>query len=272
MSKLYRRHWLTLGFLALFGIAIGVFHNHQVRQGRRDPVTGLVRAVVIPLQGGVHSVTDGVQGWFTTLFRARAAIRQQDKLQAENEQLWSRLAQMEALRAENEQLRRLLALRSQFAPAGIASRVIAFYPQVGDQMLVLDKGSAEGVQVGAPVVASEGLVGVVAQVEPHHAQVYLLTSSRVAVSARVGNTAGSVGICEGQDGPLLVLNYLPLAAPVRAGDQVVTAGLGPKYPAGIPIGVVERVEEDRRYSIRKAYVKPFVQLEHLGVVLVVKYK
>jgi len=266
-----KKYWLTFGLLGILGMMIGIHHNHRAQRKQSDPVTGIVRSVVIPIQSGVSSTTDTVSDFFTSVFRARKVIGQQEALVTENQRLKNELFQLETLRRENEQLARLLALREQSKGDWVACRITANYPQIGDQVLILDKGTAQGVQVGSPVVSSEGLVGVIVEAGKHDAHVRLITASRIAVSARVHNRAKtSVGICEGQGESQLRLNFLPLNAQVQAGDKVVTAGLGEKYPGGIPIGTVEKVWEDRRYSIKQAYVRPFAAFDELSYVLVRK--
>lgn len=266
-----KRYWLTLGLLGLLGTMIGIHHNHRVHRKQSDPVSGIVRSVVIPIQSGVSSTTDTVSDFFTSVFRAREVLGQQEAIVTENQRLKSELSELEVLKRENEQLTRLLALREQGKEEWVACRVTANYPQIGDQVLVLDKGTAQGVQVGSPVICSDGLVGVIVEADKHNAHVRLITASRIAVSARVQNQVNHpVGICEGQGESILRLDFLPLNAKVQAGDKVVTAGLGEKYPAGIPVGTVEKVWEDRRYSIKQALVRPFVAFDELSFVLVRK--
>jgi len=54
---------------------------------------------------------------------------------------------------------------------------------------------------------------------------------------------------------------------VRPGDVVITSGLGGVYPAGIPIGTVEQVLEQRQAGMREARVLPFVDVTRLEEVL-----
>jgi rod shape-determining protein MreC len=176
---------------------------------------------------------------------------------------------MRAVAAENESLRQLLRLRPQLAGEWQGCRVVAVYPQAGQQTLVIDRGSRDGVMAGAPVVAGEGLVGVVERADATTSIVRMLIAPRMAVSARVLNAQKvSTGVCEGRGESMLLLNFIPPEVPLQAGDRVVTAGLGGKYPPNLTIGVVERVWHDRQYSVKKAWVRPAVDFERLSVALV----
>jgi rod shape-determining protein MreC len=97
----------------------------------------------------------------------------------------------------------------------------------------------------------------------------MLVAPRMAVSVRVLNAQkASTGVCEGRGESMLLLNFIPPEVPLQAGDRVVTAGLGGKYPPNLTIGVVERVWHDRQYSVKKAWVRPAVDFERLSVALV----
>jgi len=264
-----RRHLWSLALLASAGLTLGVYHNHRTHRGQPDPLTTLVRATVVPMQAALQRLSDGMRGQIGAIARARQAVREHDRLAEENARLRLQLSQMEQLRQEHAAMARLLQLRAQLPGNWLGCRVIASYPQTGQQSLIIDKGTQDGIQPGAAVVASEGLVGVVVQADTQHAIVRLLNAPRIAVSAKVLNaTTISTGICEGHGESTLLLNFLPPEAPVQAGDQVVTAGLGSKYPPNIPIGTVERVWLDRQYSVKKATVQPAVDFSTLSIGLV----
>ncbi|MCS7208264.1 MAG: rod shape-determining protein MreC [Fimbriimonadales bacterium] len=267
-----RRRWSWL-FLATLGLLLGVYHNHRVHRGEPDLLTAFLRSLLLPLQRGARAATESTGELFATLARAREALREYDHLALENARLKRELEQLRAVAAENESLRQTLRLRSQLPHEWVGCRVIASYPQLGQQTLILDRGADDGILAGAPVVASEGLVGVVEHADAHTCTVRLLTAPRTAVSAKVLNAHKiSVGVCEGRGDSTLLLNFIPPEAPLQAGDCVVTAGLGGKYPPNLPIGVVERVWIDRQYSVKKALVRPAVAFEQLRVALVQSQK
>ncbi|MDM7461741.1 MAG: rod shape-determining protein MreC [bacterium] len=261
-----RGAWLVL---AALGLTLGVYHNHRVHHGEWNPLTALIRGLLLPLQRGAQSATDSAGQLLATLTQAREALREYDHLALENARLKQELAHLRATQAENEALRKMLNLRPLLPSDWVGCRVVATYPQSGQQTLIVDRGARDGVLPGAPVVTGEGVVGVVERADPHSAIVRLLIAPRMAVSAKVLNAQKpSIGVCEGRGESMLLLNFIPPEAPVQEGDPVVTAGLGGKYPANLPIGVIERVWIDRQYSVKKATVRPAADLEQLCVVLV----
>ena len=263
-----RRRW-AWAFLAMAGLLLGVYHNHRVHHGAVNPLTALIRSLLLPLQRTAQSTTESAGQLFATLAQAREALREYDHLALENARLKQELEQLRAVATENESLRRLLNLRPQLAGEWLGCRVIAVYPQAGQQTLIIDRGSRDGVLAGAPVLAGEGLVGVVERADATTSLVRMLIAPRMAISARALNAQkASTGVCEGRGESMLLLNFIPPEAPLQAGDRVVTAGLGGKYPPNLTIGVVEQVWLDRQYSVKKAWVRPAVDFERLSVALV----
>ncbi|GBC91704.1 Cell shape-determining protein MreC [bacterium HR15] len=264
-----RRHLWSLALLASAGLTLGVYHNHRTHGGQSNPLTALVRTTVVPVQDALHRFWDGVSGQMGAIAHARQTVREHERLVEENARLRLQLSQMEQIQQEHAEMARLLQLRSKVPGEWLGCRVIASYPQAGQQSLIIDRGTRDGIQPGAPVVANDGLVGVVVQADTGHAIVRFITAPRIAVSAKVLNAQKiATGICEGNGESTLLLNFLPPEAPLQTGDRIVTAGLGGKYPPNIPIGTVERVWIDHQYSVKKATVQPAVDFGTLQIVLV----
>jgi rod shape-determining protein MreC len=264
-----RRSLGMLLLLASTGLALGVYHNHRIHRGQPNPITALIRATVAPVQGAIRTLSDSVGGQLRAIFLARRTLRAHDRLLEENARLRLQLSQMEQLQREHATMAALLQLRSTLPGKWLGCRVIARYPQAGQQTLLVDKGTRDGIQPGAPVVVGEGLVGVVVQADSTESIVRFLNAPRIAVSVKVLNPQKiSTGICEGHGESTLLLNFLPPEAPLQPGDRVVTAGLGSKYPPNILVGTIERVWLDRQYSVKKATVRPAVDFDSIEIVLV----
>jgi rod shape-determining protein MreC len=124
------------------------------------------------------------------------------------------------------------------------------------------------------VVDADGLVGRVTQVSADYATVLLVTdpASGVAATLASGSARGrSPGIVRGGGGQLLSFQPVRAGTAVRRGDRVVTQGyLGGVFPAGLPIGLVERVEGAGAASlVPRVTVRPYAALGSLDVVAIV---
>lgn len=136
----------------------------------------------------------------------------------------------------------------------------------------IDRGTADGVADGMPVVSGAGLVGTVIASAGATAVVRLVTdpSSDVGIRFPDGTIATVVG--QGLDDPLAVQN-LPASAPsARRGQLVVTSGVeGGAFPADIPVGTVSAVRSSNGSFNQDVAVKPVADLSALQYVAVIQW-
>ena len=116
------------------------------------------------------------------------------------------------------------------------------------------------------MVTAEGLVGHVAMVGVSDSVVQLLMRSRV--SALVQSTRAQ-GIISWVDGHRFRLRFVEASNLVRAGDRVVSSGLGGRYPKGIPIGTVVEVNQVKRDLVfQQVFIESSVDFPNLEEVFV----
>ena len=247
----------------------------------KDSDTGqpVIKAWAQSALSPVQRATTGVGGAGVGLFQGLAEMR---RAQSENEALRRRLAEAEnelrearQARDENERLKRLLDFTKDVRYDSIPARVVARDPSVWFNSLIINRGSASGVDLDMPVVTPEGIVGRVVGVGPASAQVMLITDERAAAGAVVGqlgqsNALGSVR-GYGKNG-LLEMRYVSGLETVNVGDYVVTTGQDRIYPPGLNVGTVVEVVPGSATTPHTIRVKPGARLDSLQEVAVLKYR
>jgi rod shape-determining protein MreC len=166
-----------------------------------------------------------------------------------------------SLRAENERLRQLLRLSHRLTTSYIAAEVL-HQPQATDsRTLLLSVGSRQGVTPFNPVVAPEGLLGVILSVSrvSSIAMSWAHPEFRVSAFTVGGNAFGVVApSIEGRNNEgALEFRGVPYRDSVPLGTLVLSSGLGGVFPKGIPIGTVigtvrEEAGWERVYRLRPA--------------------
>ncbi len=194
----------------------------------------------------------------------RTLTEERNKLVLEN-------ARLRSLEQENQEMRELLEVqeraRYQFVPA----QVIGKTPEVETQALLLDRGSADGVTVGMPVVASDGfLLGKISQASEHTSVVVLVTDSRSRVAATVLNNDRTLGYVEGGGGLGMSFRLIPQHEFVATGDTVVTSGLEAGVPRGLVIGRVGRVSREPQEPFQTAVVNQVIAPDRRQIVGIVQ--
>ena len=199
----------------------------------------------------------------------RALLERIAQLERNNLALARRAQGFLALQAENNQLRSLLGSELRVASDVRNAEVVGVAPNPAVHQLIVDKGTQDGVRIGQAVVDAAGLIGQIVDATPISARVLLITDASHAVPVEVvRNNLRSIA---GGTGRLdkLRLEGLPITADIRPGDQVVTSGLGGRFPRGYPVGTVKSVVPDASGIVAVADVTPSALLDRVRHLLVV---
>uniref|UniRef100_A0A831UIL5 Cell shape-determining protein MreC n=2 Tax=Thermus islandicus TaxID=540988 RepID=A0A831UIL5_9DEIN len=204
---------------------------------------------------------------------AWSALRNRQDLYAENRALRARVALLESenrrLALEVARLERALAVRQTQAPG-----LLAVAPVIGEDLsglyrrLLLGMGEREGLRAGMPVIAPEGLVGLIVEVGERQALVRTLLDPESQVGVRPEKSPGR-GVARGAPPDHLVAEFPPTVK-VAPGDLLLTGAPLGLFPDGIPVGRVERVERVQGGLKQRAWVRPAVDLSLLEEVLVLR--
>lgn len=234
---------------ALFAVCIFLaIVVHGLPDRLREPLTRSLRqTVLVPLVSLQHNAGLSRAAWLSHAETARV----QDSVSLQSMRLL-------ALESENERLRRVLGLGGKLRWGFVPAEAL-HSGAVGDEYtLTLSAGSNAGVRPFSPVVAPDGLVGMVQTVDPRMSIAIIWTHPDFRVSARAADRS-AFGIVQahqgsGSDRYLLELRGVPVRNEIRKGTLIVSSGLGGVYPEGIPIGtVVDTLRSDgyaRKYLLR----------------------
>jgi len=197
-------------------------------------------------------------------------IANNEQLRQQNFKMSGSMQTLDALQRENQRLRTLLdatqgqPYRFQFAEM----KRVDLDPFA--HKVWIDRGADDGVVDGQAVIDGKGIVGQVEDVHRHLATVRLISDPDHALPVQVNRTGlRTVAYGSGHTNHLLMPN-VPLQADVSPGDVVVTSGLGDRFPAGFPVGKIERVERDRGGAFAVVYLRPFAALDRGREVLLVE--
>lgn len=176
--------------------------------------------------------------------RARLAA-----LQAERDSVALALQGRPALEAENAELRRLLGLPARTGLPWVAAEVLHQSVPTDGRTVLLSAGRDAGVPDNAPVVTSDGLLGVVVQVGPASSVALTWAHPEYRVSAVTldGAVQGIVAAAPGGEPSEAFLEFRGVAFrdTIATGTMVVTSGLTGVYPKGIPIGRVVGIRREQ---------------------------
>nr|WP_221441952.1 MULTISPECIES: rod shape-determining protein MreC [unclassified Xanthomonas] len=180
----------------------------------------------------------------------------------------ARLTRLQTAALDNAQLRELLGVAERRGLDVQLAPILDIDLDPTRQRLVLDAGSRDGVHVGQAVIDAGGLMGQVIAVTPLHSTVLLLTDPDHAVPVTVARNGVRL-IVYGRGGSL-ELRDIPLSAGVEVGDEIVTSGLGGRFPAGFPVGTISALRPDDTHAFLVGELKPAAKLDRGRDVLLLK--
>jgi len=176
---------------------------------------------------------------------------------------------MAALTSENNRLRGLLGSAAKLQDNVLVAELIGVNPDPEEQEVIIDKGSEDSVFVGQPVLDSQGLVGQVVEVSSFSSRVLLISDERHSVPVKVLRSnlrliAQGTGIRQ-----RLELLHVNSTADIKVGDELLSSGLGNRFPVGYPVGVVDKVDLKPGKPFADVLAKPNAQLDRSSHVLLV---
>ena len=223
-------------------------------------------------QGGVYLLSTLEQP-LSTVRVYRQALRTNQFLQRQNVLLQDELSRLRSAEQQNQILRELLAFKGESRFDLIPARVVAKEMHEFNDFFTLNRGAAQGVAEGMPVVHPEGLVGHVTLVNGNYAQVMPYSHVLFRASVRVQSSRAS-GIVRGDpaESQYLRLEFIPRTIPIQVGQLIETSGNSLQYPPGIPVGTVHSILESDNDDTWLVLVKPHVQVNTLSEAFVIPFQ
>ena len=126
----------------------------------------------------------------------------------------------------------------------IPARIITNSIQRRDNLITIDKGTADGVKPEMGVVCGTGIVGIIFMTSEHFSIVQPLLNSQSRISCRLRGTLYFGSLKWEGDSPLRVtLDDIPRHARFKLGDIVETSGFSSVFPPGIFVGKVAAIKD-----------------------------
>lgn len=237
-----------------------MFYDHQ--RGRLEQVHATLSALVYPVQAAVDAPY-ALAGWareklatHVALVNENAALKQQELTQA------VQLQRLASLEQENERLRSLMEASKEVPGRVMVAEMLGVDLDPFRHRVVINKGTADGVFDGQTLLDAHGIVGQIIRTDPISSEAAFITDPSQAIQVEISRTGLRTLVVGTADVNTLSLPYLAKSADVKAGDILVSSGLGGRYPKGYPVGIVKQVQRDPAEAFATVTAQPSADLNH----------
>jgi rod shape-determining protein MreC len=237
-------------------------HLESLRSGVAVIISPLRYMVSLPAQAGAW-----VSEWFRT---HNTLVNENRQLRHDERLLNARLQKMSVLMAENARLRNLLGSSRKLSDEVIVAELLSVDQNPYRQLIELNKGSLDGIISGQAVIDDYGVMGQVLHVTPNTATAMLISDPEHAIPVQfVDSGLRTIAFGNGSTDEL-ELRFLPATADIKINDELVTSGLGGRFPADYPVASVVEITHDKVRGFVSALVRPKARLDSSREVLVIK--
>ncbi len=215
--------------------------------------------ITYPLQL-ISNVPIRIKEWVALNTTSRSQLEEKNvSLEKERLILKGKLQRSADLAAENMRLRQLLNASELLIDSVLVTEVIGVSPNPRNHTITIDRGAEDNVFIGQPVLDAMGLMGQVTQVFNSHSQVLLITDLNHALPVQLVRN-GLRSIAEGtSDFNEMKLRFVSPTTDIREGDQLVSSGLGGRFPVGYPVGTVAQINHAPGEKFVDIKIKPSAQ-------------
>lgn len=241
-------------------------------QDKMTPIRTAVGSVVTPMQRGINKiglvVADGMD-YATTV---KKLVKKNNALQKQLDDLSQQNRLLQQDKYDLDDFRKLYSLDEKYSDyPKVAAHVISSDGNWFNSF-VIDKGSKDGLKVNMNVLAGDGLVGIVTEVNKSYAKVRSIIDDESSVTGSFLKTSDMCfvnGNLKLIGKGMIDISGIPADAEVKDGYEVVTSPVSDKYLPGILIGYARDIKTDSSNITQSAHLTPAADFSGLDMVLVI---
>ncbi len=260
---------VTLRTILLVIVSIVVMMADH-RWGHLESARSTIESYIIyPLRYTINLPSTLLDWTDESLSSHQLLLQENKKLREQQLRAQVSLQKLGVLEKENDRLRKMLSAQPKVGEQVLVSEILSLDIDPYKQLVVLNKGESSDVYIGQPIIDAWGVMGQVVHLARSSSSALLISDPSHAIPVQV-NRSGLRSIAFGTGRSLLLeLRYIPHNADLEVGDEIITSGLGGRFPPSYPVGRVVSVERPAGESFAKVLAEPVAHLARSREVLLV---
>lgn len=241
-------------------------------QDKMTPIRTAVGSVVTPMQRGINKIGLVVADGMDYVTTVKKLVKKNNALQKQLDGLSQQNRLLQQDKYDLDDFRKLYSLDEKYSNyPKVAAHVISSDGNWFNSF-VIDKGSKDGLKVNMNVLAGDGLVGIVTEVNKSYARVRSIIDDESSVTGSFLKTSDMCfvnGNLKLIGKGMIDISGIPADAEVKDGYEVVTSPVSDKYLPGILIGYARDIKTDSSNITQSAHLTPAADFSGLDMVLVI---
>ena len=270
MERIYKkstREFYTLIILILLSITTIIL---DYKYDKVSYVRSLVNDLIVY---PIHNISMLPKSFFSSFMTEHKDVEMLEneisKLKKENLSLKIKIQELAQLKEENNRLRDIQKQSENIAKKQTIVKVVSNSASPNKKIVVIDKGTNQGIYIGQNVIGINGLIGQVVETNFMSSKVILINDINHNVPGEVNRTGEKVIISGSRDNDQLTINYAPVDTTIEEGDVISTSGIAERFKPKIPIGKVILIEKDPEKRFSKIEIESFENLNNLSELILI---
>jgi rod shape-determining protein MreC len=245
----------------------------------------ILNIFVSPIKNGFYTISSPFQktfwsagvsssSFFGSLLNAGSLTKEIENLNKENQKLLAQVASLQSIQQGN-QAQSDLSLACQnsgfkFVMAGVTGLD-------DNDILSINKGSADGIAVGMPVISQENvLFGKVYKVYKNFSQITLVSNKNSVVNVKVQTEVPIValdattvakadpeidGVVKGSGGLNAYLDLIPISSNINSQDVLVTSAIDKSFPKDLLVARIIQKKKNDQKPFQEASISLFLDVK-----------
>lgn len=280
MKKFNSSKNIIIAIVIVIVIVFVVTYSSQQRNQSKE--SGVAQSLTSDIGATVDKIVSfplrAVEGGVRSIGNLFSTYEENDRLKKRIDEFSALESDKQNLTKENDDLKKQLELNATLSSyEKLTASVISRSPDTWQDILIIDRGKNDGVDVNMPVLGNKGLIGRVIVANAGSAKVELLTSTNqnsnhfpVMVTPQEGESVYGLMEEYDEEEEAFIVTQLTSLTSIKKGDKVTTSGFGGGSPKGLLVGEVKKVKESSFGLDKQVYVTPVSSMYDIPFVTVIQ--
>jgi len=242
-------------FIILLSISLslmGLDHRKGIYRDIKEKSTFIIPPIIY-----IFNIPKNINNSLHNLFTSKSQLfKKNQELENKIIDLSIENQKLNLIEAENTQLRNSIRISKSLSIDSISADIILPNINNGKEIILINKGLKDGINIGNPVINNIGLIGQIITVGNNFSEINPITSKRYMVPAIFQKATDNV-IIRGNGSGYLEVSMFPSHKEVSIGSVLMSSGIDNTYPKGIKIGKIIKITPKVNNQFNHLLIAPF---------------